>query len=83
MILNFLAEAADDQKDGNESSSTLSSDIDMSVPSPEVDSANAGVKSKNDEIRLLDMYSGCGAMSTGLCLGANLGSVNLVTVLAN
>jgi len=31
-------------------------------------------------MRLLDLYSGCGAMSTGLCLGANLSGVNLVTV---
>jgi hypothetical protein len=29
---------------------------------------------------LLDLYSGCGAMSTGLCLGANLSGLNLVTV---
>lgn len=28
---------------------------------------------------LLDLYSGCGAMSTGLCLGANLSGLNLVT----
>ncbi|MQL72106.1 hypothetical protein Taro_004438 [Colocasia esculenta] len=28
---------------------------------------------------LLDLYSGCGAMSTGLCLGAQLGGMNLET----
>lgn len=32
------------------------------------------------ELALLDLYSGCGGMSTGLCLGAKLSSVNLVTV---
>jgi DNA (cytosine-5)-methyltransferase 1 len=32
------------------------------------------------ELQLLDLYSGCGAMSTGLCLGANLAGVNLITV---
>lgn len=32
------------------------------------------------DLALLDLYSGCGAMSTGLCLGANLSGVNLVTV---
>ena len=32
------------------------------------------------EMTLLDLYSGCGAMSTGLCLGANMFGVNLVTV---
>lgn len=29
---------------------------------------------------LLDLYSGCGAMSTGLCLGASLAGIKLVTV---
>ena len=29
---------------------------------------------------LLDLYSGCGGMSTGLCMGASLSSVKLVTV---
>lgn len=33
------------------------------------------------ELALLDLYSGCGGMSTGLCLGAKTASVNLVTVL--
>lgn len=31
---------------------------------------------------LLDLYSGCGGMSTGLCIGAKLARINLVTVLA-
>ncbi|KAK2662616.1 hypothetical protein Ddye_001190 [Dipteronia dyeriana] len=31
------------------------------------------------ELVLLDLYSGCGGMSTGLCLGAKLSSINLVT----
>lgn len=34
----------------------------------------------NAEFALLDLYCGCGGMSTGLCLGAKLSSVNLVTV---
>ncbi len=29
---------------------------------------------------LLDLYCGCGAMSTGICLGMNLAGTNLVTV---
>ena len=33
------------------------------------------------DLALLDLYSGCGGMSTGLCLGAKLSSVNLVTVI--
>lgn len=32
------------------------------------------------ELTLLDLYSGCGGMSTGLCLGAKVSNVNLVTV---
>lgn len=53
--------------------------------------ANGGVKSDYDEVSqiqkphksevtLLDLYSGCGAMSTGLCLGADMAGLNLVTV---
>ncbi|KAL6549805.1 hypothetical protein OROMI_020293 [Orobanche minor] len=37
------------------------------------------VESTEPELALLDLYSGCGGMSTGLCLGAKLSSVNLVT----
>lgn len=32
---------------------------------------------------LLDLYSGCGAMSIGLCIGASLSGVKLVTVSQN
>ncbi|BAT75263.1 hypothetical protein LR48_Vigan01g165500 [Vigna angularis] len=32
-----------------------------------------------NELSLLDLYAGCGGMSTGLCLGAKTASVNLVT----
>ncbi|KAJ4824620.1 hypothetical protein Tsubulata_024054 [Turnera subulata] len=31
------------------------------------------------KLMLLDLYSGCGGMSTGLCLGAKVSSVDLVT----
>lgn len=51
------------------SSSTISSDTDAGE-----------VKELNLEKKLLDLYSGCGAMSTGLCLGANSKGVKLVTV---
>ncbi|CAN4094832.1 unnamed protein product [Withania somnifera] len=50
------------------SSSTISSDVDAGE-----------VKECNPEKKLLDLYSGCGAMSTGLCLGANSNGVKLVT----
>lgn len=35
------------------------------------------------EYHLLDLYCGCGAMSTGICLGMNLAGINLVTVRSN
>ncbi|KAF9618588.1 hypothetical protein IFM89_002283, partial [Coptis chinensis] len=35
--------------------------------------------SEESEMKLLDLYSGCGAMSTGLCLGAATSGVKLVT----
>ncbi|CAB4309496.1 unnamed protein product [Prunus armeniaca] len=33
----------------------------------------------NAELAVLDLYCGCGGMSTGLCLGAKLSCVNLLT----
>ncbi|PKU81878.1 DNA (cytosine-5)-methyltransferase CMT2 [Dendrobium catenatum] len=36
-------------------------------------------KSRKAELSLLDLYSGCGGMSTGLCLGAKVAGVMLVT----
>ncbi|XP_042034532.1 DNA (cytosine-5)-methyltransferase CMT2-like isoform X2 [Salvia splendens] len=36
-------------------------------------------ESPEQELALLDLYAGCGGMSTGLCLGAKLSSVNLKT----
>jgi DNA (cytosine-5)-methyltransferase 1 len=36
--------------------------------------------SEKSEWSLLDLYSGCGAMSTGLCFGASISGVKLVTV---
>ena len=36
-------------------------------------------ESKRTELSLLDLYSGCGGMSTGLCLGARVAGTNLVT----
>ncbi|KAL1544610.1 DNA (cytosine-5-)-methyltransferase [Salvia divinorum] len=59
----------------NESGSTISSDADSnSIPHvfPELEG-------QSGERTLLDMYSGCGGMSTGLCLGANSCGVKLVT----
>lgn len=38
------------------------------------------LSSEKKSLHLLDLYSGCGGMSTGLCLGAALSGVNLETV---
>lgn len=37
-------------------------------------------KPDKSELALLDIYSGCGGMSTGLCLGVKLSGLNMVTV---
>ncbi|XP_057415926.1 DNA (cytosine-5)-methyltransferase CMT2-like isoform X2 [Lotus japonicus] len=53
----------------HESLSTEASSITKSPPSSEL---------HKTELELLDLYSGCGGMSTGLCFGAKTSSVNLV-----
>ena len=35
------------------------------------------------ELSLLDLYCGCGGMSTGLCFGSRGGGVNLIAVNTN
>ncbi|CAA2992293.1 DNA (cytosine-5)-methyltransferase CMT3-like [Olea europaea subsp. europaea] len=65
-------------KDQIESCSTISSDVNVAVASSFGECS--GVIEHGCEIKLLDLYSGCGAMSTGLCLGANSCGVKLVTV---
>lgn len=68
---------------GSETSSTISSEIDVNGRS-EVDSQLKNAfhreENKEPELKLLDLYSGCGAMSTGLCLGGVLSGSNIVTV---
>ncbi|KAI3828619.1 hypothetical protein L1987_02724 [Smallanthus sonchifolius] len=39
----------------------------------------SGCQLYKTELALLDLYAGCGGMSTGLCLGAKLSGVKLVT----
>ncbi|KAJ9562988.1 hypothetical protein OSB04_008148, partial [Centaurea solstitialis] len=58
--------------DGNESDSQFL----LSLICSEVSQPQDG---KRSEMTMLDLYSGCGGMSTGLCLGANMADVNLVT----
>ncbi|XP_074276405.1 putative DNA (cytosine-5)-methyltransferase CMT1 [Silene latifolia] len=60
-----------------DSHSSLSSEMDeMKAGNDEVSQVDEVPRT---EMRLLDLYSGCGAMSTGLCLGANMQGINLVT----
>lgn len=61
---------------GSETSSTISSEL--VADGAEDSSSNNG--SEKLQMKLLDLYSGCGAMSTGLCHGVNLAGVNLITV---
>ncbi|KAG7023880.1 DNA (cytosine-5)-methyltransferase CMT3, partial [Cucurbita argyrosperma subsp. argyrosperma] len=64
-----------------ETSSTISSEGDTNGPC-EVTSIGDVTQAHQcckPDVALLDLYSGCGAMSTGLCLGGNLSGVNLVT----
>ncbi|ONK81232.1 uncharacterized protein A4U43_C01F26800 [Asparagus officinalis] len=67
----FANLSLEEGKGGIETPSSLSSesDTDLSKNRAEPDS----------EVSLLDLYSGCGAMSTGLCHGAQLSGLNLQT----
>ncbi|KAJ3672590.1 hypothetical protein LUZ60_007311 [Juncus effusus] len=66
-----------EQKQGNfiMSSYTASENCDKINSSNNINKNN---KSEN-EVYLLDLYCGCGGMSTGLCYGAQIGGLNLVT----
>ncbi|CAI0473445.1 unnamed protein product, partial [Linum tenue] len=54
--------------EASESSSTISQSCEVSQPNE-----------KSEPFTLLDLYSGCGGMSTGLCLGSKLSGQQLVT----
>ncbi|PIA25868.1 hypothetical protein AQUCO_10500006v1 [Aquilegia coerulea] len=69
--------------DNSAESSDLSSSsgietMDLHGPKPDLIDLPS-CKANGSEITLLDLYSGCGGMSTGLCLGAKLSPINLVT----
>lgn len=72
---------AEETSDGRDVSSGLSSDIDSATGGGKMGSKSSFTpgQSSKTELSLLDLYAGCGAMSTGLCLGAKVGDVNLVT----
>ena len=61
-----------------EASLTISCEYDMNgVELEEISQVEDHPKPK---VTLLDLYSDCGAMSTGLCLGADLFNLHLVTI---
>ncbi|CAJ2676163.1 DNA (cytosine-5)-methyltransferase CMT3-like [Trifolium pratense] len=78
----FVKLPSENKETGSETSSTISSDIEVNGKS-EVNSKPAStlnsVENKQPEMKLLDLYSGCGAMSTGLCQGGILSGSNIVT----
>ncbi|KAK1407619.1 hypothetical protein QVD17_39239 [Tagetes erecta] len=67
----------ENEADGNESYSTISSESDSNAV---VTKVSETLEDQRSVMRMLDLYSGCGAMSTGLCLGANMADVKLVTL---
>ncbi|BAU02932.1 hypothetical protein VIGAN_11252900 [Vigna angularis var. angularis] len=79
----FVNLPSENDETSSETCSIISSDTTNGVEKSEVDSQSKDAylphQSKDMEMRLLDLYSGCGAMSTGLCLGGQLSGVNLVT----
>ncbi|RWR87147.1 DNA cytosine-5-methyltransferase 1-like protein [Cinnamomum micranthum f. kanehirae] len=60
-------------------SSETSSSISSELVTDGAENSSSDHVSEKSEMKLLDLYSGCGAMSTGLCHGANIAGVNLVT----
>ncbi|KAK1612271.1 hypothetical protein QYE76_035944 [Lolium multiflorum] len=64
---------------GSKATSDISSDdVDSSKEKPN-DDLVAPPDAQIKTAALLDLYSGCGAMSTGLCLGAALSGIKLIT----
>ncbi|KAK6944725.1 Chromo domain [Dillenia turbinata] len=67
--------APENTRTGSESCSTISCQIDESNCACE----SFTMQSPKTEVAVLDLYAGCGAMSTGLCLGGNMAGLNMVT----
>ncbi|KAJ7944080.1 Cytosine-specific methyltransferase [Quillaja saponaria] len=83
--LTFSNIATEKSSTVSDATSTISSETGSNIPIgddvangvvDEIEKSNASLTS---EWTLLDLYSGCGAMSTGLCLGAAISGVKLVT----
>ncbi|KAH6803554.1 chromomethylase 3 [Perilla frutescens var. frutescens] len=72
---SFVSVPSESTTNSDESGSTISSEADVNA----ITHGFSEVEGQCGERTLLDLYSGCGAMSTGLCLGANSCGVKLVT----
>jgi DNA (cytosine-5)-methyltransferase 1 len=67
---NFVSQL-ENGASGSETASGISDDADLETSS----------RMPGRTATLLDLYSGCGGMSTGLCLGAALAGLKLETVI--
>lgn len=90
-MLLMYGNSANSDADHHADKTDLSSPSPMMTTSFRKDATNyTGIKCSADEapnkglhkseLALLDMYAGCGGMSTGLCFGAKASGINLVTV---
>lgn len=79
----FLCIASDNSVKGCMLPSLSCPESILSVTSSPVVETTSICESYNAELTMLDLYAGCGAMSTGLCTGARLSGVNLVTVISS
>ncbi|KAK4280946.1 hypothetical protein QN277_012498 [Acacia crassicarpa] len=78
----FVNLPSESRETASETSSTISSEVDVKGRSEHnsmLEEVSCVEEHKSQEVKLLDLYSGCGAMSTGLCLGGILSGLNLVT----
>ncbi|XP_061345031.1 DNA (cytosine-5)-methyltransferase CMT3 [Gastrolobium bilobum] len=78
----FVNLPSESREAASETSSTISSEIDVngrSEVNSQVEEAFYPEENKEPELKLLDLYCGCGAMSTGLCFGGILSGLNLIT----
>ncbi|GAB2217639.1 hypothetical protein Droror1_Dr00000842 [Drosera rotundifolia] len=75
---NFNPESENHDGD-SEATSTVSSESSTTDVKPCLGKHLQANEQQKSELTLLDLYSGCGAMSTGLCCGTAISLSNLVT----
>ena len=79
----FSIVIADNLRASNDLSSNSTETVHMGGANinPYLEEVPVIYRSNKAELALLDLYSGCGAMSTGLCFGAKFAGADLVTVI--